>query len=241
MRGRCPRFDLIYLSERMKPESSISLPRDPTIDISVSEATAARAGFEELSLIKVFEDWKPTKTSVNYWVPKNTTNTFASIIFRHWRRLVERSLGYFDVKYDVQVWTNLNYQGDGSISGTPQDEWGSISTLLTPRRATGKLENEDPYPKDEEDGSEEPSGPGDRPLVLKVLMISRSSQSRQTAKRVKQSGSLTRVSGSPSLSRLYYGRSCAEIKLARWMYQSRYSNLSSTGRLPMIMRRMPAS
>ena len=207
MRGCCPRFDLIYLSERMKPETFTGLQRDPIIKISVSETAAAQAGFNELSLIKVFEDWKPTRTSVNYWVPKNTTNTLASIIFRHWRRLAERSIGHFDAKYDVQVWTDLHYRGDGSISGTPQDEWESVSTLLTPRRATGILEDEDPYPKEEEDDPEEPSGPGDRPgvkeplpsrpLVLKVMMVSRPSYSRRAAKRVKKSGSLTRVSSFP--------------------------------------------
>ena len=198
MKGRCPRFDLIYLGERMKPESSIALQWDPTIDISVSETTAARAGFEELSLIKVFKSWKPTRTAMNYWVPKNTTNTVASIIFRYWRYLEERPYSYSDVEYDAQVWTDISYRGDGSITGTPQDEWESISTFLTPWRATGKLENEDPYPNEEgdedEDEDEELEGTGDHPLVFKVLMIGRSSQSAWAAMRAKKLGSLTRVS-----------------------------------------------
>jgi hypothetical protein len=170
---------------------------------------AARAEFEELSLIKVFDDWKPASTAVNYWVPKNTTNTFASIIFRYWRCLEERHHGFLKVEDDVQVWTDIKYRGDGTISGTPQDEWESISTLLTSWRATGKLEHEDPYPKyeednSEEDDSEESSGSEDcpeekeplpfRPLVLKVMMIRRSSQAKREAKKAKKPKTLSRVS-----------------------------------------------
>jgi hypothetical protein len=212
MKGRHRRFNLILRGEAMKPGEIIRLPSDPVIDISVTETTTTQTEFEEIALIKVFNDWRPSRTAVNYWVPRNTTNTFASINFRHWRYLAETFNGFAMATHDVEVWTDLNYRGDGVINGHRQYEWESLSKCMSPMRATGKLEKEEPYSEEKDDSSgessESPESEGDsgrlepvsfRPLVLKVLASPwRGDESKRAEKKAERKAkgmaNLTRVS-----------------------------------------------
>ena len=68
----------------------------------------------------------------------------------------------------------MTNQGDGHISGHPQDHWNQLSGFLNPRYANGKLKNEKMYPDSEttEEMSDEDVEMDEdnaaRPLVLKI-------------------------------------------------------------------------
>jgi len=103
-----------------------------------------------------------------------------SILFRYWRHESQKKLSFGPE--DADVWSDLNYRGDGYFVGTPHFPWDDLSTLLTPEHATGILEREKVYINRGEDALEKSDDSTDeygtssdqkyaeQPLVLKVYL-----------------------------------------------------------------------
>lgn len=163
------------------------LPTPPT-----SQGIAPQAEFEDICLVKVYS-YSRDEVLFSYWTSKNTTASLASLYFRHWRYLTEK--GWTSRPYDVVVWTDLEYVGDGGFAGSLKDHWEGLSKFLTVANAKGCLLEEDVYGKlpettDLEDDSDLDSSP--KPLVLRVYL--RKYNPKRLQKRAKKATNLSRVS-----------------------------------------------
>ena len=95
---------------------------------------------EDLALVKVYQG-KDSDYLFSFWIPRNTKQSLASLIFRFWRFDAEYQFQSED--YDVEIWTNCQYIGDRIISGQTHEHWENLGSLLTPEYATGNLEDEE--------------------------------------------------------------------------------------------------
>jgi hypothetical protein len=201
LKGRHTQFELHFKSALLEPsESSLesaTIRHNSIIHIDVPDTRSAKpvaeainAELEELCLIKVYRNYDQMLFS--YWVPRRTTNTFASVIFKYWRRLFKSdSRQYIS---DLLPWTNMTDQGDGHRCGTCQDHWNKLSEFLNARFSTGKLKNEKMYdvesPELSEDSSDEDVEMEDQqiaaPLVLKVLMGGKPSSKNKSGKNLSR-------------------------------------------------------
>jgi hypothetical protein len=218
MKGRHTQFELHFKSALLEPsESSLdsaNIRHNSVIHIDVPETRSAKpvaetvdAEFEELSLIKVYKHYDQMLFS--YWIPRRTTNTFASVVFKYWRHLFKSdSRQYIS---DLIPWTNITDQGDGHRRGTCQDHWNKLSEFLNPRYATGKLKNEKMHdvealelPEDDSDEDVEMEDQQVAPLlVLKVLMGGKPSRSNKSGK------NLSRVSEKILVERVMHINNCS--------------------------------
>lgn len=202
MKGRYSEFDLRLNGSIISIYGNSGLPRGvadgSAIDINIhgtpsysaTVGTADQSEFEEISLVKVYRH--SDKVLFAYWVPRNSTNSLASILFRHWRYRAE-SRQLFNAQ-DLVVWTNMENMGDDEHVGRPGNHWKSITKYLTLAHATGNLGEETVFSHEvgftdlETTPSLESS---QQPLVLKVELVQwRSGESR---KRKRESNSLSRV------------------------------------------------
>jgi len=170
MKGRHPKFELnsnnASLSPSGNPLSSTNIQNNSIIHIviqhSSSQGTAVglavpgseNTGLEELCLIKVYRDLDVMLFS--YWVPKITTTTFASVLFKYWRYYFEM-YPHASLKNFI-VWTGMKKAGDGHRTGQVPHHWTQLSEYLTPDHAHGKLKRESGFDmSDSSDISDEDS------------------------------------------------------------------------------------
>ena len=138
---------------------------------------------------------------LSFWVPRNTKQALISIIFRLWRFVAERFCTWED--YDLDIWGNLKYQGDGIRSGQKLEHWKPLSSFLTPRFATGTIDNEPCCKTDDgplnhlsnEQRSELllEQEPQDKPLVLKLLLVPHKAEAKSKQQKADLSRILSRV------------------------------------------------
>ncbi|PVH87391.1 hypothetical protein DL98DRAFT_448903 [Cadophora sp. DSE1049] len=192
MKGRHPKFQMhcknVFLAPADTSLLTANILNNSIIHINVPEEPSAMkpsgsgAGkFEELCLIKVFH--KTDKVLFSYWVPKNTANTFASVVFKYWRFQASKDNWYYTS--NLLAWTGMTQEGDRHLRGHPQDPWDRLSQYLNPHSATGKLSYETVFDNDpsdidrnsDEEKDEDEDGDVDMdgltppsPLVLKVYM-----------------------------------------------------------------------
>ena len=202
-------FNNMAISPSKKKISSLNIVDGSIIRINIDSPTLtdsqkkgdaiSNTAFEELSLIKVYKH--PDDVLFSYWIPKNTTNSMTSILFRYWRHDSQKKWSFWP--QDVDVWSDLEYSGDGHFVGTPRSPSEDVSALLTPEHATGILGKEKVYKSKGEDESDNSDDSTDeysisnnqthteQPLVLKVYLAEhRSAKSR---KRSRQQKDLSRV------------------------------------------------
>jgi hypothetical protein len=180
---------------------SIAIDSSTISDSQKKSGATSGAAFEELSLIKVYRD--TDEVLFSYWVPKNNSNSMASILFRYWRHDSQKVLLFGPE--DVDVWSDLKYNGDGYFTGIAHSPWMGVSALLTPEHATGILGKEKVYInegkgtsddswKDTSDDSDDSTeydalakqNHTEQPLVLKVYLEKhRSPESRQRSRQQK--------------------------------------------------------
>lgn len=205
MRGRYSEFDLRFNGSIIGISGNSGLPRGvangSTIDINIHKTssysatmgTADQSEFEEISLVKVY--WQPNNALFAYWIPRSSTNSLASIVFRHWRYRAESSR--LSDALDLVVWTDMENMGDGERAGRPRNHWKSIAKYLTPTHAAGNLGEETVFSREvgfkglETVPSLESS---QQPLVFKVELGLWRSGGLKGQK--KKSDSLSRVIGS---------------------------------------------
>ncbi|KAF7502960.1 hypothetical protein GJ744_004774 [Endocarpon pusillum] len=95
---------------------------------------------EEMCLIKVYESYSEL---FSYWIPRDTSHTMASIIFRSWRFKLS-SLGVIQA-LDQEVWSVLEYGGDGVIYGQRHDHWDLLAKALNKMELRKLVASEGPY------------------------------------------------------------------------------------------------
>jgi hypothetical protein len=192
LKGRHARFRLHFnnmvITTSQKKISSLNMADGSIININIDPSTLTdsqkkgkgkpNTDFEELALVKVYK--YPDDVLFSYWIPKNTTNSMTSILFRYWRHESRKILGFSPE--DVDVWSDLDYRGDGYFVGIPHTPWDDLSALLTPEHSTGILEREKVYINRGEDAFEKSDDSTDeygtssnqkhaeQPLVLKVYL-----------------------------------------------------------------------
>lgn len=92
----------------------------------------------EMCLVKVFKS--TDEQLFGFWVPKNTTNTLTSVIWKYWRY---NSSTRRNVEVEnSQVKTDVRRFGDGWYNCSSPDITARLAAYLTPSCCTGQLESE---------------------------------------------------------------------------------------------------
>ncbi|KAI4677039.1 hypothetical protein J4E81_010999 [Alternaria sp. BMP 2799] len=140
-------------------------PLEPTVSNKSSD-------IQELCLVKVYHHSDYKNSVVSYWLPKQTTNSIASTVFKYYRqRFMNRSS--CPVGPPFFFWTNLQNTGDGHHTGSTEDHWEPISQFFNNDSCTGRLEEEemiDDFLNDDnsDDTGHEDTARGNHPLVFKI-------------------------------------------------------------------------
>jgi hypothetical protein len=125
------------------------MPLEPTTSNKSSD-------IEELCLIKVYRDSDYQNSVVSYWVPKQTTKSLESTVFRYYReRFMQKSTWH--VEEPFVFWTGLRDTGDNHVVGNMvEDHWGPIARYFNRTNSTGKLTKESVVDKlNNDDGSDD--------------------------------------------------------------------------------------
>ncbi|KAL1881945.1 hypothetical protein Daus18300_000999 [Diaporthe australafricana] len=116
----------------------------------------------EMCLVKVFEH---TKSQLfGFWVPRDTTDTLTSIIWKYWRHQLHEN-PYLEPSRR-QARTNVTEFGDGWYSCDYPEDATKLATYLTTDRCTGQLEPESVF----KGSSANTSGSQSIHKVLKVII-----------------------------------------------------------------------
>jgi hypothetical protein len=199
MKGRHSKFELHFKNVQLDASestlASANIRDNSVIHIDVPEARSADAippqagvaDLEELSLVKVYT--QSSQMAFSYWIPRRTTNTFASVIFKYWRRRFKNdSWQYIS---DLIPWTGMNDQGDGHLSGHFHDHWEKLSGFLNRRDCTGQLKNEklcESGSSESEDDiyDDEDLEQGISPLVLKIWLGGKPASKNKSGKNLSR-------------------------------------------------------
>ncbi|KAI0014255.1 hypothetical protein F4779DRAFT_612549 [Xylariaceae sp. FL0662B] len=122
--------------------------------------------FNDKCLVKVYGG--DYRMLFSYWVKKDTTKSFASVIWKYWRhKFSEMAMQELD---PMVVWTDVLSSGDGFFYGDARDSFDQLATYLTQRHCSGRLAPEKLFYKDYAifDSNE-----SREPLVLKVYIRKR--------------------------------------------------------------------
>jgi hypothetical protein len=207
MKGRHAQFELHFKNAMLEPTestlASANIRNNSVIHIDVPEtrspnaapSDAVDADLEELCLIKVYKNYD--QVAFTYWIPRRTTNTFASVVFKYWRHLFKGDSRQYI--YDLTPWTGMYSEGDGHTRGSCHDHWDKLSGYLNLHHAKGKLKNEklcdaDPLGTPEDDTDEDVEMEDQQvatPLVLKIFLGGKPATLNKSGK------NLSRVSRTP--------------------------------------------
>jgi len=200
MKGRHTKFELHFKSTLLEPSestlASTNIRNNNVIHIDVPETrspdapqlAAVDVDLEELCLIKTYR--QHNQMLFSYWIPRRTTNTFASVIFRYWRHLFKTDSRQYI--YDLVPWTGMTDQGDSHLSGSPHEHWDRLSGFLNRRHATGQLKNEklcgseSSDTSDDEDVYSMENQLATAPLVLKIYLGGKSKSENRSGKNLSR-------------------------------------------------------
>jgi hypothetical protein len=201
MKGRHNIFELHFKNTLLEPSdsklASTNIRDNSIIHIDVPETrsaeaavppVAADADLEELCLIKVYSR-QHDKVVFSYWIPRRTTNTFASVVFKQWRHLFKNDSQQYI--YDLMPWTGMTDEGDGHLSGMYHDHWEKLSGFLNAHYATGSLKDEKlcasgffDFEDDIYGDAEMEQGPS--PLVLKLWLGGKPASKNKSGKNLSR-------------------------------------------------------
>lgn len=155
-----------------------------------NEKAGTKVESEDLALVKVYQG-KHDDHLFSFWIPRNTKQSLASLIFRFWRFDAEYQSQSED--YDVEFWINARYVGDGQICGTRREHWDTLGSLLTPRYATGILEDEVFLEKESTDTIIDLNSSDEKTLVLKISLDQYVSRSKNLELKAEHARNFSRV------------------------------------------------
>lgn len=176
MKGRHNTFQLLCRGVLLQPSSttlaSWGILGGSSIAIVVADGVnTIPDGSSPLCLIKVYTG--TSRMDFSYWVPKDTSNTFMSIMMKYWRfKWTEQP--WLDYAKS-ETWTDLESNGDGHYIGYPRADTTLLRDFLTSYHAFGTLEAETLFKSQSTDSfdseawhSDEDAEESGKPLVLKV-------------------------------------------------------------------------
>lgn len=165
MKGKHSDFELRYRNELLSPSTTrlddrgledgyklyihLDTNAQDTNDNSRGSRTPLPIEAQELCLIKVYEYRE--SPSFSFWIPRNSSASFGSVIFRYWRYNAEERYGITDDD-DVGIWTEMRSDGDDHIYGMINRHWEKIRPSTRRVYGAGTLGNEMLYPKDGDPG-----------------------------------------------------------------------------------------
>jgi uncharacterized protein YegL len=186
MKGRHNAFQLSVNGVLLRPSSgtlaSSGISGGSVITIIIADDTNTVAtGTSPLCLIKVYTEH--SRMDFSYWVPKNTSKSFMSLMTKYWRFHWTQQ-PWLDYE-KMEVWTDLETNGDDHYEGYIASHSQLLRRFLTPSHAFGTLQAEavcktqstsssPVYVWDSDDGAEENA----KPLVLKLQISKVSSRER---------------------------------------------------------------
>jgi ubiquitin-protein ligase/uncharacterized protein YegL len=116
----------------------------------------------DLALIKVYGPGEPNQMTVAYWVNRYCSQSIASIHWKYWRAMSERSSSW--TVRSLQAWMRLEDDGDGYFSGYPNhDPSKRLNAYLNRTYCLGQLEQESLH-------SDSQTASVNQTLVLKVQL-----------------------------------------------------------------------
>ncbi|CAK3843880.1 bifunctional E2 E3 enzyme [Lecanosticta acicola] len=118
----------------------------------------------EMCLIKVYRDISGPACS--YWVRRDTTLSLRSILWKYWRSTFAND--GMPVIEEHAVWTHMENNGDGLLSGWSNSCTDGLSQFLNRTACFGKLSPEPAYKEEQNDFSA--LAEATQPLVLKVYI-----------------------------------------------------------------------
>lgn len=129
---------------------------------------------QEFFLLKAYQS--RDNPVFSYWVPRKSSLSFASVIFRKWRYNAEAGQGLKDC--DVDIWTELRHAGDSQIFGRPNPHWNKIWPFPASENGAGVLAHKKLYQmKGDPESETNSSAPSGNIQVPKVSFEQHKSQS----------------------------------------------------------------
>lgn len=119
---------------------SIRIPEDADTLRGASQNASRMAKDEvpEMCLVKVFDSTIELET-FGFWVPRDTTDTLTSVIWKYWRYQSGRGR---DIELGLTIMMNVKEKGDGWFSSHYPENTKRLAAFFTPAECTGKLERE---------------------------------------------------------------------------------------------------
>ncbi|KAF1833256.1 hypothetical protein BDW02DRAFT_599244 [Decorospora gaudefroyi] len=172
-------IELWEIAFRLRKAQPIGGIINPAFEVFITSLDLASTNedknIEELCLVKVYEDLADDPI-VSYWLPKNTTKTLTSVVFRYYHQRFTTQL-VTPVEDPFVFWIRLRDIGDSKIFGRCVDKhWDPISGYFNAVDSTGNLSMEscvamladdDEVPDDDIDLS---GATSNHPCVLKLSL-----------------------------------------------------------------------
>lgn len=243
MRGKIPKFEILHNEDLMHPSPTELCTHGITGESKLYiQPVSAKMGYKPLDdgnawgqlvvgpreprLIRVYCGERQSP-KFSFWMPKGTRNSMSLIIFRHWRYMTEKGQPIYD--NDVDIWTNMRYNGDNQVVGERKNHWDNLSSMNF--RTANVHTNDALYAIDgETDPGTDPEVPAKNMKVLKVSIYQHRSEASVEQDKKKKEKKLSRVWSSLLVE--------ADRKLTQallsWIPQSTFSTRLSTEYLPTI-------
>jgi ubiquitin-protein ligase/uncharacterized protein YegL len=117
----------------------------------------------EMCLVKVFQTSNTKEQLFAFWVPRDTTDSLASLIWKYWRYRLPTGGHCAPEMRSVQ--TDVTEAGDGWVYRNTPEKTERLASYFTSSRCTGQLEPEAVF-----SGNENALGPHSSHKVLKVMI-----------------------------------------------------------------------
>ena len=176
MGGKHSKFALFLNTTQIQPNDGtidkIGITDQATLQIRIPDNRTGSPfrqrrddGEGEMCLVKVYKmDYHYPLFA--FWAPKSTEATLSSVVFKYWRSTADFGLSPAISNFsNWKVWTDLNYRGDGKLTGMPKELWQKLNAYFVPRHSFGRLQNEPVWDERAQGATPSPS-----PIVLKVLI-----------------------------------------------------------------------
>lgn len=206
MRGNIPEFEILHNEDLMHPSPTELCAHGITGESKLYiQPVSAKMGYKPLGdgnawgqsvvgpreprLIRVYCGERQSP-KFSFWMPRGTRSSVSLIIFRHWRYMTEKGQQLYD--NDVDIWTDMKYNGDNQVVGEPKNHWDNLSSMNF--RTANVHTNEALYAIDgETDPGTNLEIPAKNMKVLKVSIYQHQSEASVEQHKKKREKKLSRV------------------------------------------------